>query len=202
MTTFLSTEIFSEKEYEQYPTELRQVLRPGIDTAVRLTKAAKNGAISTAEYERLMRQLMRRMNTDAIMIGLDGELPDGLGQLLETHLAIQGDYFDNYMTDIRADGWTPKNVSRSVLYARSAVTSYHHGDVYRQAGAVLPLPAYPCEGTQCGNNCKCSWRIDVINADQNDYDAYWDVNSSETCQTCIQRGQQWSPIRIRGGVLQ
>lgn len=52
------------------------------------------------------------------------------------------------------------------------------------------------------SNCKCSWEVVEVDADAGDYDAYWRRASDDSCQSCLEREARWSPVRIRGGVLQ
>lgn len=52
------------------------------------------------------------------------------------------------------------------------------------------------------SNCGCSWRIEVVDDEAGDYDAYWERSKDDSCATCLEREAQWSPVRIRGGLLE
>ncbi len=51
------------------------------------------------------------------------------------------------------------------------------------------------------SNCKCSLRVEVVDAVANDFDVYWVMHPAEHCQTCIERAAQWNPLQIRDGML-
>lgn len=53
------------------------------------------------------------------------------------------------------------------------------------------------------SGCNCKWDVKAVDAANGDYDAYWRLEKgSKHCQTCLERAAQWSPLRIREGVLQ
>lgn len=88
--------------------------------------------------------------------------------------------------------------ARAAMYAEAIGASF-----WRAFTGGWPLPAYPRDGTtQCLSHCHCEWRIDVLDQEAGDADAYWELSPVEHCQTCIERASQWSPLRVRGGVLQ
>ncbi len=89
-------------------------------------------------------------------------------------------------------GWN----SRAELYAKSIKTPY-----WRGATKMLPLPAMPAQGTGCYSNCGCAWEINELDGDGN-ADAYWRRSKDDSCGICIQRERDWSPVKIRDGVLQ
>jgi len=64
--------------------------------------------------------------------------------------------------------------------------------------------SFCCEGLiahNCGQFCKCSWRIVWLDREAGDADAYWETHPAEHCQTCIERRKQWYPLKIRDWVL-
>jgi hypothetical protein len=87
--------------------------------------------------------------------------------------------------------------ARAQMYAGALRGTYFAAATYG-----LPLPAMPCEGTLCHSNCKCSWEIIEIDDAAGDYDAYWRRGAKDSCQTCRIRESEWSPVRIRGGILE
>ena len=61
----------------------------------------------------------------------------------------------------------------------------------------LELPAYPADGsTICKKGDKCYWDIVKLSGNGN-FDAYWRRTVSESCPTCIQRANEWSPLKVR-----
>lgn len=113
-------------------------------------------------------------------------------------LATQLKFLSKFGVEIQ-DGqqWEKGWESRAEMYAASIKAPF-----YRGFTRMLPLPAMPADGTsQCLTRCLCMWEIDELEGDGN-ADAYWRVSAAESCQTCIQRGRDWSPVRIRDGVLQ
>lgn len=113
---------------------------------------------------------------------------------LATHLH----FLDRFGVVVR-DGkqWDRGWNARAEMYAQSIKTPYWRGRT-----KMLPLPAMPADGTsQCLTNCLCSWDIEELDGDNN-YDCYWRLSAAESCATCIQRGKDWSPLQVRGGVVQ
>jgi len=94
--------------------------------------------------------------------------------------------------DVWEKGWS----YRAASYANSLKIPFWRGQT-----KMLPLPAMPAQGTQCYGNCGCNWEIDELPGDGN-ADAYWRRGKSDSCQTCVQREMDWSPVQIRDGVLQ
>ncbi len=149
-----------------------------------------------------MMTLLARYHTAAMMSGLGLDiLPEGALRLLGETLEFHEGFLDNFKRVIEAAGeFKNKWRARARLYAMSPTTSYAEGDVYRQTGKFLPLPAMPAQGTNCYTNCKCRWRIEKRGP--GDYDAYWVLEpGAKHCQVCLQRRDDWYPIRIRGGRL-
>jgi len=109
---------------------------------------------------------------------------------------MQLKYLKKFGVDIQ-DGaeWQRGWNSRAELYAKSIKIPYWRGAV-----KMLPLPAMPAQGTNCYGNCGCAWEIEELDGEGN-ADAYWRRAKDDSCQVCVQREQDWSPVRIRGGVL-
>lgn len=90
---------------------------------------------------------------------------------------------------------------RAKLYAGAIRTAWDNGDQIRRYGRILPLPAQISQGTQCGNNDRCTWRIEELDRERGDFDAYWELDQTPGivhCQTCLVRAREWNPVRIRG----
>jgi hypothetical protein len=106
----------------------------------------------------------------------------------------QVDYLNRFADQIAAEGWREAFGARAAMYAGAVKESY-----WRGFGGGLPLPGYPTVGTRCLSNCGCTWELDVLDAEEDNVDAYWRRGKSDSCSTCIERERNWSPFRIRGG---
>jgi hypothetical protein len=162
----------------------------------------ERGSITAVVWRDGMRRLLTRYHTAGLMVGMGvTELPEeALALLVQTLEVGQFPYLDNFYTVVvAASEYNPAWMARAMLYALSPKTSYWEGEVYRQAGRFLPLPAQPAQGTTCLTNCGCAWRI--VTLAEGDYDAYWERGKDDSCQVCLEREETWNPLRIRDGVL-
>lgn len=144
-------------------------------------------------------RLLVRYHLAAFMAGNGGAvITDAQIKALQPVVQTQLQFLGGFAADMQSAGefdayWR----LRAGSYAAAIKVPYWQGKT-----KMLPLPAMPAQGTQCMNNCKCLWRVDTLDERDGDYDAYWERHADDSCQTCIQREQEWSPVRIRGGVLQ
>lgn len=147
--------------------------------------------------EEVSRQLAR-YHAAAMLTGANVDsLTPAMSAATQKDLAVQLRYLRQFGVAIQDAGeWQAGWQARAAMYARGIQIPYWQG-----ATKLLPLPAMPAEGTACYTNCKCSWEVDTLDGD-NSYDAYWRRGADDSCQTCIQREAEWSPVRIREGVLQ
>ena len=141
-------------------------------------------------------------SSDDIIRSLTGIVADQVGYL---------DSFADDLKEMAENGQLGKIVSAPIENYKTPAQIMAQARMY--SGAIrasaftaltrgLPLPAMPCEGTLCHTNCKCSWSVTDIDAEAGDHDAFWIRGAKDSCQTCIIRAQEWSPVRIRGGILQ
>ena len=105
----------------------------------------------------------------------------------------QIDYLNGFVDTIAAEGWREAFAARAQLYAGSIKATF-----WRARAFGLDLPYYPAVGTQCLNNCGCSWRIDWIDTENLDADCTWVRGKGDSCATCISR-EMAGTIRIREG---
>lgn len=175
---------------------------------LRLTRRVIVGALDSAEWESRFGRTLARYMLAAFIDGMGGgEFTQPMRRVVEAHVADQLAYLRGFRGAIdktpsaEREGAQAKILWRAGLYAQAPKRTWAEGDVVRQAGRVLPLPAMPCQGTQCGNHCRCRWRIVTIDAERGDFDAFWERHARDSCQTCIIREQRWQPIKIRGGRL-
>lgn len=172
-----------------------------------LTRRVVAGALNMETWENSFGRTLARYMLAAFLDGMGDDVPftPSMNQVVAAHVADQLAYLSGFRRALEESEDRPKQQARFLwragLYGQAPKRTWAEGDVVKQAGRVLPLPAMPCQGTQCGNYCRCRWRIVVIDAKQGDYDAYWERHARDSCQTCIVREQEWSPVKIRGGWL-
>jgi hypothetical protein len=166
-----------------------------------LTGLLEAGDITAAEWQADFERLLARYHTASLMAGqLSPELDQRSAEYLARLVGEQFEYLANFRLEIvGAEEWQAGFGSRAESYAAAIQVPYWTGDVQ-----FLPLPAMPGEGTQCLNNCRCSWRVTELDQDNGDYDCYWELGEVEThhCQICLERADGWNPIKVRNGELQ
>lgn len=152
-----------------------------------------------AWYDEVARQL-RRYTLAAWLNGSRATgTPDAVTQKrIADMVKAQLDYLSSFRDEIKgADQWSNAWKPRAQMYAESIKNPWWSG---RTRG--YPLPAMPGDGTTiCLTHCGCGWEINDLEGDGN-ADAYWRRHKEDSCQTCVERESQWSPLRIRGGELQ
>lgn len=112
------------------------------------------------------------------------------------YLTGQVDYLNKFADEIEAGGWQPGYEARAQMYGRALRGLYERGATFG-----LPLPAMPGEGSECLTNCRCRWRVEWLDRENLDADAYWVMGQAEHCPTCQTRAAEWAPLRVRGGKL-
>lgn len=149
-------------------------------------------------YDELARQL-RRYTLAAYMNGAKSTSapPEAAQKLIADAVKSQLEYLSAFRDEIKAsEEWQNAWNSRAQMYAESIKNTYWSGKTFG-----WPLPAMPGDGTtQCLTHCRCAWRIDELEGDGN-ADAYWVLSAVEHCQTCVERGSQWAPLKVRNGEL-
>lgn len=186
------------------PHGLAPLVEPFADSVRGLLEALRDGRLTSAAWQEEMQRLIARYHTAAFLAGggMDRLTPE-LARLVEETVEVQLAFLDNWRRVIEAAGeFQEAWFARGDQYATAARTAYHEGLVVRQAGRPLPLPAMPAQGTICGPNCRCQWRLVLLDDEAENVDAYWERHADDSCQTCVQREREWRPVRIRDGVLQ
>lgn len=191
------------REDTELPSAL-QATQDGLAVGVRAVHTdLAAGSRTVSEWQDELELQFARWHAAAYLAG-GGTLDDaGAGQVID-FVARQLQFLDNFAIEIQdADEWRRGWNARLDQYARSVTVSYRAGEsAARAGGSILALPAMPAEGTICGTNCGCEWRIDAVNADDGDYNCTWVRGKDDSCATCLARAAAWAPLRIRNGELQ
>lgn len=164
-----------------------------------LTSELEAGTMEPAAWRDGMAATLAQGHTAAYMTGQEsGDLATADQRRLMRDLHTQLGFLDNFTAEIQEapefqKGWN----ARARMYAEATGASYYAGKF-----KMWPLPALPRDGsTQCLSRCNCSWEIDELPGEGN-ANATWKLGPSESCQTCLERADQWSPLKIRAGELQ
>jgi len=182
------------------PRRLRLLITELVERLGENFRALTENNLTLAEWERLVRRALVEYHLAAWMVGAESEtIPQVVWGRLVREVNAQLEYLRQFRLEIQTEaafqvGWQ----ERAQMYAESIKVPYWRGHT-----KVLPLPAMPAQGTQCLTNCACRWEIKKVDEKRGDYDCYWRLEpGKEHCQTCLERSEQWNPLRIRGGVLQ
>lgn len=177
-------------------TWLLQRLARLVATATDALETQYPGGVAAWEQE-IARQLAR-YHAAAMLAGSGAPtLTPAMKTAVTRDLATQLHFLRKFGIAI-TDGaaWERSWNSRAQMYAESIKIPFNRGIT-----KMLPLPSMPCEGTTCLTRCGCFWEISEIEGDGN-ADAYWRRGKDDSCQVCVQRERDWSPVKIRDGVLQ
>lgn len=165
------------------------------DDVAELMDKLSTGQLTPKEWHGQMEDLLMEGHLGAYLVasglGSDTSL-DVVDPELGKFIASQLSYLDNWADELDLED--PRNPSRGAMYANAAATSWSMGDT-----AGWPLPTHPGQDTDCLSNCKCEWRITVLDAGQGDADAYWERHADDSCDTCVSNAGKYYPLHIRGG---
>jgi hypothetical protein len=116
------------------------------------------------------------------------------------------------MLQAEYEAWRAMNEKIAAgTYSEGQIANYNRNFVngsrtaYERANAeaygLPPLPQYPGDGqTDCNKGCRCSLRIYTLPGNGN-FDVVWRLGDAEHCKDCIRLSRDWSPLRIRNGVI-
>ena len=160
-----------------------------------LTTRYRKGEITLEVWKSEFAKLLTVASIAAAMEGYgDSNLPPTIVQAVTQTVATQLGFlnrFDHQIVNASEfqEGW----LSRAESYAKAIKIPYWKGKT-----KVLPLPAMPAQGTQCGSNCGCEWDIQPIRrfGEITGYKCYWVRGKEDSCQTCIERARRWNPLYI------
>lgn len=165
------------------------------------------GELTPDEWEGAMSVLIARYHGTALRAGQGGGgLSEAAQAVLQGLVGVQLAFLANFAHVIRTAGpnlaeYAARFRARALSYALAVKTAYAQGDIIRQVGRPLPLPAMPAQGTTCQANCGCFWRIVPVDPSTVSYDGYWVRGKTDSCQVCLERERLWNPVRIRDGRL-
>ena len=155
------------------------------------------GMLNANQFQAEMARTLLEHHIASYYVGAKSrELNAAAWETIRAHVEPQIDRLNNFADVIDDEGWRDAHRSRAHLYAGSLKATYSAG---RNVGWALPV--HPGDGgTECNNGCLCSWRVDVIDAEELDADAYWIRHADDSCRGCLERQAAYSPYRIRGGL--
>jgi hypothetical protein len=176
---------------------LRQLIAEMLDQTSVLMDGLAGGQLSTDAWQQAMARMLTEHHVASYLAGRDTrDLSPESRQVLSELVGDQLDYLNRFADDIDREGWQEKWRARGALYAGALKSTFSRAQTW-----AWPLPFYPTEGSECMVNCLCAWRIDVLDQENLDADAYWELGRAEQhCTTCPSRAAD-NPYRIRGGVL-
>ncbi len=196
-------------DLSRVPPQLRPLLLRFRGSAEDLVQALIDGRLTTEGWLTDMEAQIARFHLAAYMKGAEATaVPPYVREWLESVIAVQLGFLANFAMVVNAAGpkltdFRQQFTNRAQMYTNAIKVPFWQGDIVRQVGRVLPLPAMPGDGTtQCLSNCGCGWRIVTLDKAAGDFDAFWERGKTDSCQTCIEREKMWSPLRIRGIMLQ
>lgn len=161
-----------------------------------LTEELQAGGLSIDDWEDQVSAALQQAYPAAYKAGAGGAASGAASTALAKQVKAQLSYLGRFALEIQAgDEWQAGWNSRAAMYAEGIKVPYWQGKT-----KMLPLPAMPGEGTTCLTRCKCSWDVQQLDGDGN-YDAYWRRGASDSCQICVEREAQWSPLQVREGRL-
>lgn len=154
------------------------------------------GRFDVDTWQQRTARLLLASHYGSFMLGQDSKnLTPQQQRDLNTRIGKQIDYLNAFASELDAGTLSEaQTAARAGLYAGALKASYSRGRYWGWT-----LPAHPTEGSECMVNCRCSWRVDVLDEEEQDADAYWLLSDTEHCATCNQRSHGWAPYRIRGG---
>ncbi len=178
------------------PDELRRLLTLLLEDISEQSAALAAGRITVDAWQQQMSMTLLTGHYAAMMEGRGQDQLSPQAQALVNRLVgEQLDYINAFADEMDATGWQDKYGARALLYGGALKATYYKGATYG-----YEMPHVPGDGsTPCLVNCQCYLEIDEINAEEIDVDVYWRLGAAEHCGPCVQRSQDWAPLRFRGG---
>lgn len=173
-----------------------------------LARAVASGAITPAQFEAGMRELVEDLHVAAYAAGRSGDWeairPEEwrrVERVLEQQFAFLRGFRDAVRDAPEADRSEAQITQRSRLYGAASRQSFVRAEL-AAVGLTCELPAYPGDGTtDCLVNCVCAWSVRTLSKGRGDYDVSWRLGAAEHCRQCRKRARVWKGLKVRGNVL-
>lgn len=186
---------------------MRRYLQHYDNQVTDLAEQLSSGRITTAEWERQMRREVSSLHITADAVGRGGLQNMTTEDLNRVNRQVedQTQYLERWRRQMD-DGDFPiddpaRIRQRGLTYGQNADVTLNRAAL--SIRGIPELPAEPKDGTtSCLYNCYCRWNVVTLDASKGDYNAFWVIDPSrENCPECIRRAGAWSPLEIRGGVV-
>jgi len=171
--------------------------------AAALAQKLHSGQMGVSTWEVAMREELRVLHTNALMISYGGEwsaVPFTEWGRLGGHIRGQYQYLHRYAQQVQQSAmnalsggkfYSEKYLQwRAKLYGGNARASFYRGL------AQGLLPQVPGDGqTQCKSNCRCELRFEE--GDQPGLMLiFWELRPAEHCSDCVSLSQEWNPYEL------
>lgn len=178
------------------PPELRGLLDKILEDIALQSAAMGAGRVSVDQWQAQMAQSLLVAHYAAMMEGRSQrELSTQARALVNRLVGEQLDYLNGFADQLDQRGWEDKDAARAALYAGALKSTFWTGRTYG-----YEMPHVPGDGsTPCLVNCQCYLEIDELDQEEINVDVYWKLGAAEHCGPCVQRSQDWAPLRFRGG---
>ena len=160
-----------------------------------LTRRLFGGDISIQQWQLDFRQHLKDIYRNEYLLARGGRaaMTQSDWGKLGAMLKKQYGYMNRFGEDLKAGKLTEGQAkARAEMYFKSARQAYERG---RESGLGMPpLPAHPGDGsTVCLSNCQCHW--DIRDTEE-EWLATWTLGAAEHCPDCVQRANDWAPLRL------
>lgn len=169
------------------------------DRADVLTSRLAAGEITIGQWVTQAREDLKIAYLNQYALGRGGFAqmkPEDYGSI-GGQLANQYAYLQDFAEEIAQGGLTEGQIrARLRMYFESSTQAFERAKARAFGLAFDALPAYPGDGkSECLSNCRCGWELKL---EGSNVAAYWRLSRVEHCETCKQRGRDWSPLVVQG----
>lgn len=167
----------------------------------KLAQRLVDGKITVSQWEKEMRDNLRRVYTTQYLLGRGGinNMTQRDWGIIGNNLRQSYSYLRGYSTDLNNGRYSDEQiraiVARMNLYANSTGLAYQRG--MSEAHEQITLPHYPRDGsTICLVSCACSLEWVKVN---DGWNIFWRLGPTEHCSTCKKRANK--AVKIRKGKI-
>ncbi len=183
----------------EYPRDLLALMALAATEMLEAMRQLDQNERTLDEWQAEMTRLLTRYAAAAALLGLGTlVLSEQAEQAVLDYVRGQVPFLQRFADQMAAGEWQSGREGRTAMYADSIQVVY-----WMARTRFLELPAYPGDGSsECLTNDRCMWVLDWLDEDAKDVDAYWlTEKDNAVCATCLQRGKNWFPLRIRKGLV-